>query len=110
MMKRGSSWQSEEEEELSAILTHILGKSLCDACFDHYHFPSVHCVSGHVLDAGRQWLVNVCVYANVLLSSEFLSNCQGVYLHFIFQTWVRVCLSPTGTPRLPHPQLFAVYL
>lgn len=28
-------------EELSVILTHILGKSLWDAGFDHYHFPSV---------------------------------------------------------------------
>lgn len=81
----------EEEVELPAILTHILGKSLQDAHFDHYHFPRVHCVSVHVLHTGRQWLVNVCVYTNVLLSSDFLSICQGVYSRFIVQEPFFLC-------------------
>lgn len=67
----GSSLQSveEEEEEFLAIFKHILGKSLLDACFDHCHFPSVHCVSAQMLHADRQWLVNLSFYTNVLLSS-----------------------------------------
>lgn len=86
----------EEELELPAILTYILGESLQDAHFDHYHFPRVHCVSVHVLHTDRQWLVNVCVYTNVLLSPDFLSICQGVYSRFIVLFFV-----PTGT--YPHP-------
>lgn len=47
---------NQRREELSAILTHNLGKSLRDACFDHYHFMARAVQYERARVAGRRWL------------------------------------------------------
>lgn len=70
-LSSGSLWHSEEEEELSAHLDAHFGRISAGRLLWSLSFPSVCCLSRHVLLAGRQWLVNVWIYTNVLLSPEF---------------------------------------